>query len=56
MQGGFPERRLLGTLGTWVTDNIRLAAEYANDRDYPRIQGGTGADSDTWTLRLTYEW
>jgi len=56
MQGGFPERRLLGTVGTWVTDNIRVALEYANDRDYPRIQGGTGADSDAWTLRLTYEW
>jgi len=56
MQGAFPQRRLLGTLGTFVTDNIRVALEYANDRDYSRIQGGTDADSNTWTLRLTYEW
>ena len=56
LQGGFPQRRLLGTVGSWLSDNIRLALEYANEQDYPKIQGGTGRDSDAWILRLTYEW
>jgi len=56
MFGGFPERRLLGTVGTFVTDNIRVALEYNNEQDYPRIQGGTGREAEAWTLRLTYEW
>ena len=47
---------LLGTVGTFVTDNIRVALEYNNEQDYPRIQGGTGREAEAWTLRLTYEW
>src|SRR3989441_3049409 len=56
LQGAFPQTRLLGTVGSWLSDNIRVALEYANEEDYPRIQGGTGRDSDAWILRLTYEW
>jgi len=56
MLGAFPQRRLLGSVGSFLTDNIRLALEYANEKDYPRIQSGTGRDSDAWILQLTYEW
>jgi len=56
MLGGFPERRVLGTVGSWITDNIRLAVEYNHEDDYPKTQRGTGESSDGWLLRLTYEW
>jgi hypothetical protein len=56
LRGGFPQRRMLGTVGTWVADNIRVAAEYDHEQDYPRAQGGTGRDGHAWTLQLLYEW
>ena len=56
MWGAFPERRLLGTVGSWITDNIRLGLEYSHEDDYPIVQKGTGKYSDGWLLRLTYEW
>jgi len=56
MLGTFPRRRMLSTAGTWFADNVRLALEYGNDKDYSKAQQGTGRDSDYWTLRLTYEW
>jgi len=56
MLGAFPQRRLLGSVGTFLTDNIRLALEYNNEQDYPRIQGGTGKEAEAWILQLTYEW
>src|SRR5213594_2407822 len=56
MWGASPERRLLGTVGSWITDNIRLGLEYSHEDDYPIVQKGTGKYSDGWLLRLTYEW
>jgi hypothetical protein len=56
MLGAFPERRVLATVGSFITDNIRLALEYSHEDDYPIQQGGTGRSSDGWLLRLTYEW
>jgi hypothetical protein len=54
--GTFPKQRMLVTVGSWLAENIRLAAEYGNEQDYSKIRRGTGRDSDLWTLRLTYEW
>src|SRR5213592_1220937 len=54
--GTFPKRRLLGAVGNYLSNNIRVAAEYANEQDYSKTLRGTGRDSDAWTLRLTYEW
>ena len=56
MLGAFPQRRTLFTVGSWLSENIRAALEYANEQDYNKTHGGTNRDSDTWTLRLTYEW
>jgi len=63
MYGAFPKRRTLYTVGSWLSENIRVAFEYNNERDYNRAHGGAiqptragGAESDTLTLRLTYEW
>lgn len=60
--GAFPEARSIGTLGTWFSNNIRLALEYVYDQDYPKTAhaqggpGGTGRTSETYLVRLTYEW
>ena len=54
--GAFPKRRLLGTVGSWLADNVRVGLEYANEQDYTKIQHGTNRDADLYTLRLTYEW
>jgi hypothetical protein len=54
--GAFPKQRLLGVLGVWLADNIRLAAEYGAEKDYSKVQRGTGAHGDSWIVRLTYEW
>jgi hypothetical protein len=60
--GAFPKDRSVGTLGLWLSNNIRLAAEYVYDHDYPTTAhaqggpGGTGRTSETGLVRLTYEW
>jgi len=60
--GAFPEARSIATLGTWFSNNIRLALEYVYDQDYPKTApaqggpGGTGRTSETYLIRLTYEW
>jgi hypothetical protein len=54
--GSLPKQRYIGTVGSWLADNIRLGLEYANEQDYPKTQRGTNRDADLWTLRLTYEW
>jgi hypothetical protein len=54
--GSHAKARYLGTVGSWLADNIRLGLEYANEQDYPKIQRGSGRDADLYTLRLTYEW
>ncbi len=56
MLAAFPQLRLLGVGGAWLTDNIRIALEYAYEEDYPKVAFGTGKTGDAWTLRLTYEW
>src|SRR5881396_2020995 len=56
MYGAFPKRRTLYTVGSWLSENIRVALEYNNEQDYNKTHGGTNRDSDTATLRLTYEW
>ena len=54
--GAFPERRVLATIGTWLSNNMRFALEYAHDEDYSLTAGGTGNGADAFTSRLTYEW
>jgi hypothetical protein len=56
LRGAFPERRVLATVGTWLSDNMRFALEYAHDWDYATVDGGTGGVADAVTSRLTYEW
>jgi len=55
MLGAFPQRRLLGSVGTFVTDNIRLALEYNKEYDFQRFREARprGRNVD---LQLTYEW
>ncbi len=54
--GSLPKERYIGTVGSWLADNIRIGLEYANEQDYDKRQRGTNRDADLWTLRLTYEW
>jgi hypothetical protein len=54
--GVLPKQRYIGTVGTWLADNIRLAVEYANEQDYPKLQRGTNRDADLWTMQFLYEW
>ena len=62
LAGTFPEARTIASLGTWFSNNIRLALDYVYDEDYPRrvnplqLQGSTGKTADSFILRLTYEW
>src|SRR5947208_3598283 len=56
LRAGFPKKRILGAVGTWLSDNMRVVLEYANEVDYSKVAEGTGRDSDAMTLRLTYEW
>ena len=55
-QTGFPKSRILGAVGSFLSDNVRVALEYASDEDASTAFFGTGKDSQVWTLRLTYEW
>jgi len=56
LAGAFPETRKIATVGAWLSDEIRLAVDYAHDEDYARAVGGTGRPGDAFTLRLTVEW
>ena len=56
MFAAFPKRRTLYTVGSWLSENIRVALEYNNEQDYNKAHRGKNRDSDTATLRLTYEW
>src|SRR5437762_521589 len=56
LRAGFPKKRILGAVGTWLSDNMRVVLEYANEVDYSKVAEGTDRDSDAMTLRLTYEW
>lgn len=52
--GFVPRRRLLFTGGEWVLDTVRVALEYAIDRDYPVSQGGTGRSARGLFASLVY--
>ena len=71
LANAFPEARTIATVGTWLSNSIRLAFDYVYDEDYPRRvhpaqatllvndvprAGGTGKTADSYLLRLTYEW
>ncbi len=52
--GFVPRSRLLLTAGEWVLETVRLAAEYALNKDYPQSQGGTGNSAPGFFVSLTY--
>jgi len=52
--GFVPKSRLLLTAGEWVLETVRLAAEYAYNKDYPVGQGGTGNSAPGFFISLTY--
>jgi hypothetical protein len=54
--GFVPEQRFIIGIGEWVTDGLRLSAEYSHIVDYPVAKGGTGASAHGWFGALTYTW
>jgi hypothetical protein len=54
--GKIPEYRILATVGRWIWEGVRLAAEYAYNKDYSVSDGGTGESGHAVTVKLTYEW
>jgi cell division protein FtsB len=52
--GFVPKSRLLLTAGEWVLETVRVAAEYAYNKDYPVSQGGTGNSAPGFFVSLTY--
>jgi len=52
--GFVPKSRLLLTAGEWVLETVRVAAEYAYNKDYPVSQGGTGNSAPGFFISLTY--
>jgi hypothetical protein len=52
--GFVPRSRLLFTAGEWVLETVRVAAEYALNKDYPVSQGGTGNSAPGFFVSLTY--
>ncbi|WP_456447273.1 LbtU family siderophore porin [Thiolapillus sp.] len=47
-----PEDRYLATLGMEIHPNVSLALEYAYDQDYSPSAGGSGKNSNIFTLQL----
>ena len=56
MFAAFAQRRRLVTIGSWLSEDVRVAVEYNNEADYGKGSSGTGRESDAWIMRLTYEW
>lgn len=54
--GFVPKRRLILTAGEWLADGVRLALEYAHNRDYSPAEGGTGQTARSLFTTLTYVW
>lgn len=52
--GFVPRTRILLTAGEWVLETVRVAAEYAYNKDYPVSQGGTGNSAPGFFVSLTY--
>ena len=47
-----PEKRWLAALSMGIHDQTTLALEYAHDEGYGANEGGSGEDTDTFTLQL----
>lgn len=56
LAGAFAKKRLIGTVGRWLLENMRLTFDYSHDNDYSKAEGGTARSANAYTLRLTYEW
>lgn len=57
LDGFFPRRRFLATVGRWIyEDQILLALEYGRDWDYSKSKGGTGKQADSVIFQMAYEW
>jgi hypothetical protein len=52
--GFVPKSRLLLTAGEWVLETVRVAVEYADNRDYSQSEGGTGNSAPGFFVSLTY--
>ena len=56
MFAAFAQRRRLIPVGSWLSEDVRVAVEYSNEADYGKGSSGPGRESDAWTMQLTYEW
>jgi hypothetical protein len=52
---GLPETRLGGTVTLGVDESAAVTFEYLRDRDYGTVDGGTGNDKHTATVKLAVE-
>jgi hypothetical protein len=52
---GFPEERILASIGVGIWDYTSLALEYLHDEDYSVADGGTGNDANGATVQLAVE-
>ncbi|HHD56274.1 MAG TPA: LbtU family siderophore porin, partial [Desulfobulbaceae bacterium] len=55
MAGYLPENRFLGSFAVGIFPGTTLAVEYAHDKDYDKVDGGTDESADTFTGQLAYE-
>lgn len=53
--GVLPETRLAPVIGVELVEGLTAKLEYCHDTDYEEADGGTGEESDTVTLLLSYE-
>ena len=52
---GFPEERILASIGVEIWKYTSLALEYLDDEDYSLADGGTGNDANAATIQLAVE-
>ena len=52
---GLPQSRLLAGVSTSLNKNTSLSFEWSNDRDYETTVGGTGSNSNTYSMLLSLE-
>jgi hypothetical protein len=53
--GILPETRLLASFGVSLWENVGVALEYAQDKDYKVSDGGSGDEADIVTVQLAIE-
>lgn len=53
--GILPETRLAPVIGVELPEGLTAKLEYCHDTDYEESEGGTGEESDTITILLSYE-